>query len=279
MKTKKKTKKFDLKYEITRNNYVGLLFFALVLASLLYIMKNQTEVFQEIEPTVKEILSTEAKITELKTETKEIKELRKYLNTGDINTFKIYQSNYIYNEEVTTEDLNDETMLYIAYKYIEKTKDFSKYQKIITCTEASTVNLEQNIYQCGGNKYPNSYYTVNTYISKDLLKKTVQKIFNKNITKFTNFYTSEDNLCYYINNEYICVSHKTASSSTKGEASFIKTYKYTNKITIIEKYKFINEGIYYKGFNSDKIGEEYYISTFNKVNGKYYWESTKVYKE
>ena len=58
MKTKNKRKKFDIKYEITRNNYVGLLFFALVLASILYIMKNQTEVFQEIEPTVKEILST-----------------------------------------------------------------------------------------------------------------------------------------------------------------------------------------------------------------------------
>lgn len=279
MKTKNKRKKFDIKYEITRNNYVGLLFFALVLASILYIMKNQTEVFQEIEPTVKEILSTEAKITEIKTETKEIKELRKYLNPGDINTFKIYQSNYIYNEKIISEDLNDETMLYMAYKYIERTKDFSKYQKIITCNEASLVNLEHNIYQCGGNKYPNSYYTVNTYISKDLLKKTVQKIFNKNITKYTSFYTSEDNLCYYINNDYLCISHKTKQIPTQTKQDFIKALKYTNKITIIEKYKYIEEGIYYKGFNSDKVGEEYYISTFNKVNGKYYWESTEVYKE
>ena len=63
---KRKSIKDNLKYDITRNNYVGLLFFALVLASLLYIIKNQTEVFKEIEPIQKEIITTEAEITEIK---------------------------------------------------------------------------------------------------------------------------------------------------------------------------------------------------------------------
>ena len=36
----KEKKKIDFKYELTRNNYVGLLFFALVLASTLYIIKK-----------------------------------------------------------------------------------------------------------------------------------------------------------------------------------------------------------------------------------------------
>ena len=275
---KKAKKKFDFKYDISRNNYVGLLFFACVLASLLYIMKTQTPVFKEIEPSQKEILSTETEITEITKPTNEIKKLINYLNTGDINTFKIYQSNYIYDEKVTNNNMNNETMLYIAYKYIEKTTDFSKYQTIITCNQAESVNLESNIYQCGGNKVPNSYYMVNTYITKEKLKKAAQEIFNKNITNYTNFYTTEDNLCYFINDEYLCISHKT-NTSQQTEKEFIKAYKYTNKITIVEKYKYIENGIYYKGFNSNEIGEEYYISTFDKVNGKYYWSSTEVYKE
>lgn len=275
----KEKKKIDFKYELTRNNYVGLLFFALVLASTLYIIRNQTETFQELDPTQKEISVEENYLKEIKKETQEISDLRKYLNKGDNDTFKIYQSNYIYDEKTTTDNINQETMLYIAYKYIENTTDFSKYQKIITCDEASKVNLGQNIYQCGGTKYPNSYYTVNTYITKDLLKQTVKKIFNKNINNYTNFYTTEDNLCYYIQDEYLCVSHQTNPSTTSAEKTFVKAYKYKNKITIVEKYKFIEEGIYYKGFNSKEIGEEYYISTFNKINGKYYWESTEVYKE
>lgn len=275
---KKKTNfKENLKYDISRNNYVGLLFFACVLASILYIMKSQSPVFKEIEPSQKEILSTEVEITTITKPTDEINRLLNYLNPGDINTFKIYQSNYI-QDKVKNEDLNNETMLYMAYKYIERTTDFSKYQKIITCGEAEKVNLQANIYQCGGNKVTNSYYMVNTYITKELLKRTVQQIFNRNITNYTNFYTTEDNLCYFIDNEYLCVSHKTQKTNNY-KKEFIKAYKYTNKITIIEKYKYIDQGIYYKGFNSSEMGEELYISTFNKVNGKYYWSSTDVYKE
>ena len=278
MKVTKK-KKINLKYDIARNNYVGLLFFALVLASLLYIIKNQTETFKEIEPTQKEILSTEVEITEINKHNKDISELIKYLNPGDMNTFKIYQSSYIYGETINSKDINEETMLYYAYKYLESTNDFSKHMKIITCNEAEKVNLNNNIYQCGGNKKPISYYNVNTLINKEILKKTIQKIFNRNISNFTNFYTSEDNLCYFIEDEYICISHPTTQSNTGVQKSFVKAYKYTNKITIIEKYKFIEEGIYYKGFNNNEVGEEYYISTFVKTNGNYYCDNTQVYKK
>ena len=104
------------------------------------------------------------------------------------------------------------------------------------CGIAGWVNLQNNIYQCGGTKYPNSYYTVNTYITKDLIKKTVQAIFNKSINDYTNFYTNEDNLCYFINNEYLCISHKI-NTNNNIDKQFVKAYKYTNKITIIEKYK------------------------------------------
>lgn len=267
--------KKDLKYLIKSNNYVGLLFFALVLASLLYIIKNRAETFKEIEPTTKQIIITEKAPEEITKITNEISELQNYLNTGDINTFKIYQSSYIENEKITTENMSEETMLYIAYKYLEKTTDFSNYAKYITCEEASKVNLDINITQCGGQKYSPTYYTVNTYITKDLLHKTVQKIFNKNIINYTNFYTSEDNLCYYINNEYLCISHKTQESKKYSDKTFIKAYKYDNKIEIIESYKYIDNGIYYNGFNSQTIGEGYYKSTFIKTNGSYYWESTE----
>lgn len=272
---KKTKKKNNFIYDVSKNNYVGLLFFACVLASLLYILKTQTPIFQELEPSLKELTSHETEILE---PTDEITKLLNYLNPGDINTFKIYQSSYIYNEKISSNNLNNETMLYMAYKYIERTTDFSKYQTIITCNQAELVNLHSNIYQCGGTKYTNSYYMVNTYITKERLKKAVQEIFNKNITNFTNFYTSEDNLCYYINNEYLCISHKIKQTKTT-DRQYVKAYKYKDKITIIEKYKYIEDGIYYKGFNSNEVGEEYYISTFNKVNGKYYWSHTEVYKE
>lgn len=267
--------KKDIKYLVKSNNYVGLLFFALVFASLLYIMKNQTETFKEIEPTTKQIITTEPTKKEINTINEEIQNLKNYLNTGDINTFHIYQNFYIYNEKVTLENINDETLLYMAYKYIEKTTDFTNYTKYITCEEAASINLNTQITQCGGTKINSTYYTVNSYITKDLLTRTIQKIFNKNISNYTNFYTTEDNLCYFINNEYLCVSHQINKPTRYSEKEFIKAYKYKDKIELIEKYKFIDNGIYYKGFNSTEVGEGYYKSTFNKVNGSYYWVSTE----
>lgn len=274
-----KNEQKNTKYLLTRNNYVGLLFFALVLASALYIIKHETETFKEIEPSTKAITTTEKAPTEITEENDQIKELASYLNLGDRNTFKIYQSMYNVDNEVTIDSFNEETMLYVAYKYLEKTTDFSSDLKYITCEEAEKVNLTPNIIQCGGSKYNISYYTVNHQITKELLKETVMKIFNRTIQNFTNFYTSEDNLCYFIENEYLCISHKTNTKTPYAAKEFVKAIKYDNKIEIIEKYRFVNKEIYYQGFNSDKVGEGTYISTFTKTNGTYHWESTKLYSE
>lgn len=278
----KHNSKNNLKYTVKSNNYVGLLFFALVFASALYIIKSITEPkYEELkDPSYKELapITTNTK-TEILEATDEIKNLQNYLNTGDINTFKIYQSFYINNEEITVDNLNTETMLHIAYKYLEKTTNLEQYTKYITCDEATKVGLDTTITQCGGTKYPSTYYTVNHYITKEILKETIQKIFNRTISTFTNFYTTEDNLCYYIEDQYLCIAHNTKQSNKYSETEFIKAYKYNNKIEIIENYKFVNSGIYYKGFNSNEIGESKYISTFIKRNGAYYWYSTKQYKE
>ncbi len=271
--------KENLKYKIKSNNYFSLIFFAMVLASLLYIIKYETNHYIELEPPKKDIMDITPKKTEITTPTEEILNLTRYLNTGDVNLFKTYQSSYIYNDSVSNDDYTTESMLHIAYKYLEKTNDFTKHTRYITCEEAKLVGLENNILQCGGQKQQLSYYTLNTFVTKDVLKRTVQKIFNKNIKEFKNFYTTEDNLCYFINNEYLCISHKTNPTNKYTEKEFIKAYKTTNKIEIIEKYRFVNDGIYYKGFNSDEVGEEYYISTFVRVNGNFYLEETKVYEQ
>lgn len=269
----------NAKYLITKNNYVGLLFFALVLASVLYILKQETETFKEMEPSTKAITNTEKAPTEILQENEQIKELTSYLNLGDTNTFKIYQSMYNVDNEVTVDQMNEETMLYIAYKYLEKTSDFSNDLRYITCGEAEKTNLASNIIECGGTKYHLSYYTVNSKMTKELLKETVTKIFNRTIQNFTNFYTTEDNLCYFIENEYLCIAHKTKETTPYATKEFIKAIKYDNKIEIIEKYRFVNKEIYYQGFNSNKVGEGTYISTFTKTNGIYHWENTKLYEE
>lgn len=264
----------NIKYLVKSNNYVGLLFFALVLASLLYIIKHETKTLDNLEPTIKEIepVETPKEITE---QTEEIKNLQNYLTTGDPNTFKIYQSFYVYNDKVTIENINQETLLYLGYKYIESTTDFTNHTKYITCDQATLIGLNTLITQCGGTKVNTTYYTVNSYITKEQLRLTIQKLFNQNITNYTNFYTSEDNLCYFINDEYLCVSHQTKPTNINVEKQFVKAYKYNTKIEIIEKYKYIKDGIYYKGFNSNEVGEGYYKTTFNKVNGSYYWTSTE----
>lgn len=268
----------NIKYLVKSNNYVGLLFFALVLASLLYIIKHETKNLEDLEPTIKQIETIEAP-KEITEPTAEIQNLQSYLTTGDSNTFKIYQSFYVYNDKVSIENLNQETLLYLAYKYIESTTDFTNYTKYITCDQASLIGIDTLITQCGGTKVNTTYYTVNSYITKEQLRTTIQKIFNQNIIDYTNFYTSEDNLCYFINNEYLCISHQTTNNNISVQKEFIKAYKYNTKIEIYEKYKYINNGIYYKGFNSNEVGEGYYKSTFNKINGSYYWVSTEYIEQ
>lgn len=276
------TKNNKVKYTIKQNNYVGLLFFALVLAASLYIIKNEIEKPIPIDSSIKAIETDTIKDTKkeiITQETEDIKKLRSYLNKGDQNTFKIYQSMYNLNEKVTIDNLNEETMLYIAYKYIIENNDTSQDTKYLTCDEASLVGITNQFQQCGGTEGNLTNYTVNTYITKELLKETIQEIFNRTIYNFKNFYTTEDNLCYFVNNEYLCISTKAKVAPSKAETTFVKAYKYSNKIEIIENYKFIKDGIYYGGFNSNEVGERTYISTFTKKNGSYYWESTEYYSE
>ena len=269
-----------IKYIIKQNNYVGLLFFAIVLASLLYIFKyDDSHKYIEKPVNEKKIVAPDTTIKEITTEDNDIKLLRSYLNKGDLYTFKIYQSMYNYNEEITPDSMDTETMLYIAYKYIINNNDLNNYTKYLTCEDAREVGLENNIIQCGGTKYNATHYRINTFITKELLRTTILDIFNKNIKDFTNFYTSEDNICYYINNNYKCISHDTEPQKNTPTTTFIKAIKYKNKIEIIENYYLTKDNIYYKGFDTDEVGKQNYISTFKKVNGKYYWSSTKVYEE
>lgn len=273
-------KENKLKYAIKQNNYVGLLFFALVFASLLYLIKENTKELSIPEPTNKAIETIDIKRIELTEETDEIKHLRSYLNKGDSNTFKIYQSMYNFNEKITIDNIDEETMLYLAYKYIEKNNDFSNTTKYLTCQEAEIVGIDNQIIQCNGHKTNLSNYTVNSYITKEILSQTIQKLFNRKIYNYTNFYTSLNNLCYYVaNSDYICIKHNNETKNSVVESEFIKAYKYNTKIEIIEKYKHIVNGIYYKGFNSKEIGEGTYISTFTKINGIYYWQSTEMINE
>ncbi len=269
-----------LKYIIKQNNYVGLLFFALVLASLIYIFKyDDSHKYVEKPINEKKIVAPDTNKKEISTEDNDIKLLRSYLNKGDLYTFKIYQSMYNYNEEITTENLDAETMLYIAYKYIVNNNDLTNYTKYLTCEDARTVGLDKNIIQCGGTRYNATHYRINTYITKEILRKTVLEIFNKNIKEYTNFYTSEDNICYFINNDYKCISHDIETQKNIPTTTFIKAYKYKNKIEIIENYYLTKDNIFYKGFDTEEVGKQDYISTFEKVNGKYYWVSTKVLEE
>lgn len=271
--------KNELKYKVSQNNYVGLLFFALVLAASLYIIKHETKDFRELEPSQNAILTNEKVPEEILVETEQIANLRKYLNLGDAKTFKVYQSMYVWEDDVSVDDMNVETLLYLAYKYIMKTTDVSRGLSYITCDEAGLIELDDDIIQCGGSRVNASYFTVNHLITKESLKNTVRKLYNINIDDFRNFYTSLDNLCYYVNDEYLCVSKTNNTSVSSANSEFIKAVKYDNKITIIEKYRYIVDGIYYKGFISDEIGEGLYISTFEKINGSYYWVRTENYKE
>ena len=65
-----KMKNNKIKYAIKQNNYVGLLFFALVFASLLYIIKENTKELAIPEPTNKAIEPINIKRIEITEETK-----------------------------------------------------------------------------------------------------------------------------------------------------------------------------------------------------------------
>ena len=257
------------KFIIKKNNYIGLLFFALVLASTLYIIKHETKEFLNLKDPPEETTKYITPNDEV------IEDLRNYLNPGDINTNKIYQSMYIYNEKTDNQDIDDETALYIAYKYIAKTNDIISKERNITCEEAQELGIN-NIQECNpeGQELIESY-KVNSYITKNMIKQTIRKIFNRNIENFTDFYINNEDKCHSLNEIYICVSHVPNSNESYTETKLVSAKEENNTITIIENYNYYNTGINYKGFTSTEVGEGLYKSTFKKMNGSYYWVSTE----
>lgn len=268
------------KYIIKSNNYVGLLFFALVFASCLYILKSEDTMFKELEPKVKEIEEVEVPIIKDSID-EEITKYLRYLNKGSEDTYKIYQSTYI-KDGIKVENIDIESLLYMSYKYLKEDNEYNKTRNL-TCEEAKLINIDQNIVECGGNTNNLASYQVSYSINRQLLKKTIRDLYNININDFIEFYTYKDNKCYLVDNEYLCVTFSNNSliedNINHGETEFIKAYYYDDHIEIIEKYKYINNGINYVDINSLIEGEETYVSVFNKINSNYYYSETYTYSE
>lgn len=277
MEKKKKTKRKNKKYNLKQNNYkiVIILLIMIIIGLVIFKKDNKTEQLIPLNPIINSINSPQEGI--IYEETDLIKQLRKIPNGGDINTFKIYQSMYT-NEKIDISSLNTENILYITYKYIEKTYDLSKYNKYLTCNIARKINIDKNIYQCGGNKYNITTYQYNTLVDKKLIKETAEKIFNINIKEFTNFYTNEDNLCYFTDNDFICITKRIKNQDPVFQKDFISANITNNKIEILEEYYYIKDNKKHKYFKGTEEGSSIFISTFEKTNGNFHWVETKPYK-
>jgi hypothetical protein len=263
--------KNEEKYIVKRNNYVGLLFFALVLAASLYIIKHETSAFLDLS-TKEEKAKFEEVTRNLDINTDIIEELSGYLNPGSINTKEIYQSMYIYNEKVTNKDFDDTSAIYTAFLYIDN--NTKAEERNLSCEEASKININ-NLKECdprGTDTIEN--YKVHSYITKDKMDSTVRMIFNRNLNSYPDFYISNKDKCYFVDEAYICLNGQGVKDSY-AERTLVSGIEQENTITITEIYRYVSSGIGYKGFNSKEIGESKYKSTFKKVNGSYYWVSTE----
>lgn len=266
----------DLKYLVKSNNYVGLLFFALVFASILYIFRYEGSGFKELAPIHKEVEIGDIPLV-FDEKNDEIDNYIMYLNVGNDNTYRSYQSNYVL-ESISVDDIDSESLLYMAFRYLINNSLYNNTRNI-TCEEAKIVNLDGFIKECGGFNNSLNDYKVYYSIDKKLITNTIKDLYNINFNEYSDFYINDKNKCYFVDDEYFCVDSFNEVNSNHGETSFIKTLYYEDKIEIIEKYKYIKDGISYKGFNSEVEGEEYYISTFVKVNDKFYYSNTNVYEE
>ena len=265
-------KENEEKYIIKRNNYIGLLFFALVLAASLYIIKHETSAFLDIGPKRENPKQIEETTRNIESNSDLIMDLEKYLNPGNINTRDIYQSMYIYNDIVKNEDFDDASALYTAYIYLNKTNTYEK--RSLTCEEAARINLT-NLKECnprGTDTIEN--YKVQASIPKELMKSTVIKIFNRNLDTYPDFYINSKDKCYSLDESYLCLNGLDFGN-TNTEILLITGNETNNTVEIIQIYKYNVSGIAYKGFNSKEVGEAKYKSIFKKVNGSYYWVSTE----
>ena len=113
--------------------------------------------------------------------------------------------------------------------------------------------------------------TINTYITKDRIRDTVKKIFDISLDHFSNFMDYE-NWCIFKDNEYVCLYQDGEYPHSKIE--FVKAYEYDSTLDILVKYQYIENGIGYKDFHKNEVGEEYYKVTFEKIDGEYYYDSS-----
>jgi hypothetical protein len=245
-------------YNIAKNNYVAVLFFSIVIFSLAYVINYEYKELDNKDLDTSRYIEEPTSI-ELEEDDPLVKELLSYLNTGDNETYVEYQTMYNKNK-ITNKNFKDEDMLYIAYKYLERNNDFSSY-----LTEISS---DEGLYD--------TYY-INTYVTKDLLRETVKKIFNVNLYNFVSFYTNYDDICEYENEEYTCIVKHNPSNNS--EVQFVKAIKDDQEVIIYQKYKYNKYDNSYKTFNGNEIGEGYYKIVFRLINDNYYFESSELIPE
>ena len=245
-------------YNIAKNNYVAIFFFAIVIFSLAYIINYEYKAFDGNDLESAKYIE-EPTYEELEEDNPLVQELIKYLNPGDNETYIVYQSMYNKNK-ITSKNFNDEDMLYVAYKYLERNTDFTPYLKEISSDDGDF----------------DTYY-INSYITKDLLKETVKKIFNVNIYNFKSFYTNYDDICEYKDEEYTCIAKYNPSNNS--DVTFVKAMKNDQELVIYQKYKYNKYDTFYKTFNGEEVGEGYYKIVFRLVNDSYYFDSSEIITE
>lgn len=264
------------KYEVKPNNYISTIFISLVIISATYILSVLLS-----NPSTKQTLEEKPKGitgTEVISQDELLIELQEYLNPGNTNTNKIYQSMYISNQEINNTNIDDESMLYISYNYLLSKTQANSQSRAFTCEDQTNLNI--NIMDCSIDQSQQTTYTINNSITIEQINNTILKIFNRNIQNYTNFYFDKNSICYLINNEYYCIKENTNEKNNESyKVYFEKAYNNNNVIEIIQTYKYSNGNDYFTGFLSDEVGEGKYISKFQKINGEYHWISTKRYTE
>jgi hypothetical protein len=253
-------------YEIAKNNYVIVLFLAIIIFSVVYIYKNDNKSLEDNKDTTMEINDPEVNREEINTTTPLVEELLTYIIPLE-DKYTSYQS--IFDKDIITLDnLNTGDKLYIAYKYLEKTVDFNKYYE-----KTSYDTFKEYLEHVRANKYGNYY--INTYITKDSLNEAIKKIFNESLTNYVDFSGA---MCYLKNDDYVC-GNDVYPINKDTKISFVNAYKYDDKIEIIVNYKYEVDGKSYKYFNNTEVGESTYKVTFDKQGDNYYFLSSELYDE
>lgn len=257
-------------YQLTKNNYVAVFFFTLVALSSAYVIHHELEIRKPIDDLSTKAIESPSEVIEINHINTQIAELMKYINPLE-NKYTTYQSIFS-DRRISIKDLTDSDMLYIAYKYIEKTVDFTPYIKEVSCDTFS--KYYDNIDNLNHDNLDKQKCKINTYITKKNLKDAVWKIFKVRIFDFSSF---SGTVCYFDNNEYICLDDAYYESKNASKLEFIKAYDREQYFDIIVKYQYMNHGVGYKDYSMKEVGEEYYKVTFENIDGEYYFDSAERY--